>query len=58
MNVDYTTEARQDLFEAAEYYENREQVWEGGFGTKLPECSIRRQAPHYYGVNAKPDIGA
>lgn len=25
MNVDYTTEARQDLFEAAEYYENREQ---------------------------------
>lgn len=25
MNVDYTTEARQDLIDAAEYYENREQ---------------------------------
>jgi plasmid stabilization system protein ParE len=25
MNVDFTTEARQDLFEAAEYYENRQQ---------------------------------
>lgn len=25
MNVDFTTEARKDLFEAAEYYENREQ---------------------------------